>query len=351
MSSLKYVEKAFFGTTQDLKDIYKFTIINNKGTKVEIINYGATVVSFKVADSHGKTRDIVLGYDNLKGYENGDKFFGATIGRCANRISKASFKLNGNIYVLNNNEGDNHLHGGNEAFHRKVWDYKILDRGILLTYVSEDMEEGYPGRCTVNVKFTLTDDNQLNIEYIGKTTKDTILNPTNHSYFNLNGHSNGTILDHKLMVNADYYTPIKQDGTPNGEISKVENTPFDLRKPTRIYDIIKQKHQQLVYGKGLDHNYCIKENNNKLKLGATLQSKDNEIKLFVYTTLPGIQIYTGNNIEDGKGKNNTNYKKYSGICLETQYFPDSINIDKFASPILRKGKTYKSNTIYKVVTK
>lgn len=347
MSLVGHIKKSFFGTTKDLNKIYKFTITNNKNTEVDIINYGATITSFRI-NSNGKLHDIVLGYDNITDYENGDKFFGSTIGRNANRISKSAFHLNGKIYTLNNNEGENHLHGGEVGFNKRIWEYKIKDTGVLFTYVSEDMEEGYPGRCTVNVEFTLTDDDELCIDYTGETTKDTILNLTNHSYFNLNGHNSGTILEHSLMVNGDNYTPIRQDSIPTGEICKVDNTPFDLRKSKTVKDIINKEHEQLIYGNGLDHNYCINGDDDELKLGAILESDDKTRKLLVYTTAPGIQVYTGNYIEDEQGKDGSVYKRYSGICLETQYYPDSINIDKFQSPILRAKKTYRSTTIYKV---
>lgn len=345
---MEHVKVDFFGVTKDLSKVYKFTITNNNGTEVDIINYGATITSFRIKDDFGKIDDIVLGYDNISDYENGDKFFGSTIGRNANRISKSSFKLNGKLYTLNNNEDENHLHGGKVGFHKKTWDYKVKEHGVLFTYISEDMEEGYPGRCTVNVEFSLTDFDELCINYTGETTEDTILNLTNHSYFNLNGHSSGSVLEHSLMVNADNYTPIKQNCIPTGEICKVDDTPFDLRKARRICDVINKEHEQLLYGNGIDHNYCINGEDNELKLGAILESNNKKRKLFVYTTAPGIQIYTGNYIGNERGKDGIVYNRYSGICLETQYYPDSINIDKFSSPILRTGELYKSTTIYKI---
>ncbi len=348
LGSMKYVKKSYFGTTKDLNRVYKFTVLNNRGTEVDIINYGATVTSFRIKDNLGKTHDIVLGYDSLDDYENGDKFFGSTIGRCANRISNSSFRINDKIYNLENNEGDNHLHGGENGFHRKIWDYKVEERVVIFTYISEDMEEGYPGRCTLKVEFTLTDDNELCINYIGKTNKDTILNPTNHCYFNLNGHNDGSILKHSLTVNANSYTPIESDGIPKGKIYKVENTPFDLRTPKSIQEVISRESKQLFYGKGLDHNFCINGKENTLRLGAILEDDSRERRLMVYTTLPGIQIYTGNNIGRENGKGNSTYLDNSGICLETQYYPDSINIDEFQSPILKAGEVYKSTTIYKI---
>jgi len=345
---VKYVKKDYFGTTKDLNQVYKFTIFNNRGTEVDIINYGATVTSFRINNDFGELDDIILGYDNLKDYEDRDKFFGATIGRCANRISKSSFRLNDKVYILKNNEGENHLHGGNNGFHRRIWDYEIKERGVCFTYVSEDMEEGYPGRCTLNVEYTLTDEDELCIDYTGKTTKDTVLNPTNHCYFNLNGHNSGTILKHSLIVNADNYTPIDSYSIPTGEICEVDGTPFDLRKPKIVNEVINKKHKQISYGKGLDHNFCINKDKNVLRLGAILESDNKERKLLVYTTLPGIQVYTGNNIGTENGKDNNIYKDHYGICLETQYYPNSINIPGFESPILKAGDIYSSRTIYKV---
>ncbi|WP_159436118.1 aldose epimerase family protein [Anaerosalibacter sp. Marseille-P3206] len=345
---MEHVKVDFFGITKDSNKVYKFTITNNNGTEVDIINYGATVTSFRTKDDFGKIDDIVLGYDNISDYEKGEKFFGSTIGRNANRISNSSFKLNGKLYTLYNNEDENHLHGGKIGFHKKIWDYEVKDRGVLFTYVSEDMEEGYPGRCIVNVEFSLTDLDELCINYTGETTEDTILNLTNHSYFNLKGHSSGSILGHSLMVNGDNFTPIKQNCIPTGEIRKVDDTPFDLRKAKKISDVINEEHEQLLYGNGLDHNYCINGEDSQLKLAAILASEDKSRKLFVYTTAPGIQIYTGNYIENERGKDGIVYNNHSGICLETQYYPDSINIDGFPSPILRTGDKYTSTTIYQL---
>lgn len=345
---MSYVKREYFDSTKNLEKIYKFTITNKKKTEIDIINYGATIISFRVKSQSGQIEDIVLGYDNLKDYEEGDKFFGCTIGRYANRISKSSFKLNDQLYLLNKNEGENHLHGGNVGFHKKVWNYEIVERGVAFTYTSPDMEEGYPGECSLRVEFTLNDDNELHIDYIGKSSKDTILNPTNHSYFNLNGHDNGTIFQHSLMVNGDYYTPVDKDSIPTGEICKVDNTPFDLREAKLIEGLIAKEHRQLTYGKGLDHNICINGDKDILRLAAVLESAKSSRKLSVYTSLPGIQVYTGNNIGQEKGKGNSLYENNSGICLETQYYPDSINIEGFESPILKVGDIYRSKTIYKV---
>lgn len=345
---MSYVKKKYFGTTRKGEKVYKFTILNNNGLKVDVINYGATIVAFKIPDKSKKMADIVLGYDNLEDYEKDNIYLGSTIGRNANRISKASFELNNIKYILDNNEGENHIHGGKEGFHKKVWDFEITEQGIYLTYVSKDMEEGYPGECILNVEFILNDENELMINYTGTTTDDTILNPTNHSYFNLDGHDSGDILDHKLLINSDYYTPIKEDGLPIGKLCKVSDTPLDLRRLKLIRDIVSSKDMQIILGKGLDHNFSINGDEGILRFAGQLESIKAKKRLLVYSTLPGIQVYTGNNIVDKRGKGKAIYKKHAGICLETQFYPDSINIENFTAPILRKGDLYKSTTVYRI---
>lgn len=342
------IEKTFFGTTKSGEKVYKFSLTNNKNIKIEIINYGATIISFNIKDKSGNIRDIVLGYDNIDDYEKGEKYFGATIGRNSNRIEGSQFKLKGETYKLNPNEGENQLHGGDTGFQKRVWNYEVKDDSMVFTYISKDGEEGYPGECTLEVEFILNDEDELHINYTGNTDKDTILNPTNHSYFNLNGHDKGTILNHFLQVDAASFLPTREDNIPTGEKIEVKNTSFDLNTPKKVGDIVKTDHPQIKKAKGLDHNFCL-DNNNILKLVATLFNDDKTIKLLTYTDLPGIQIYTGNFIGDEKGKDGTIYSDHSGVCLETQYYPNSINEKKFESSILRAEDTFKSTTVYKII--
>lgn len=342
------IEKVFYDNTKDGREIYKFILTNKKKTRVEIINYGASITSFIVEDKEGNLKDIVLGYDNLLDYQEGKKSIGVTVGRHANRIKGASFKLNGEVYKLNPNIGEHQLHGGETGFQKRVWDYEVKENSMVFKYTSGDGEEGYPGECTLEVEFILNDENELHINYRGTTDKDTLLNPTNHSYFNLNGHNSGDVLNHKLQVNAEEYLPIDESSIPLGYKEKVKGTDFDLNTSKRIGDIIVSQDKQIVGVNGLDHTFCLDERK-ELKLASTLYNDDNSIGLFTYTDLPGIQVYIGNFLGKVEGKQGAIYENYSGICLETQYYPNSINVEEFESPILRAGDVFKSTTIYKIV--
>ena len=336
----------------DGKSVYLFTIKNSKGMVAKITNYGGTLVSLMVHDNKGEVGDIVLGYEKVEDYIKYDYFFGATVGRVANRIENSSFELNGTQYKLAKNEGENHLHGGIVGFDKVVWKEKQQveesDECIEFSYLSIDREEGYPGNLNVRVKYTVTEDNELKIEYFAISDKDTIVNLTSHSYFNLTGQGSGDILKHKIMINSDKFTINNKLSIPTGEIAKVENTPMDFRKLTYIGENISSDYEQIVFGNGYDHNWIINNSGEKLNKAAEVYDEKSGRVMEVYTTKPGVQFYTGNflkGLEPGKG--GTTYCRRGGLCLETQYFPNAINNENFPSPILKANENYEHSTIYK----
>ena len=347
--------KKDFGTL-DGKKVYLFTIKNSKGMVAEITNYGGTLVSVKVPDNEGKFDDVVLGYDKLEDYLNYKYFFGATIGRFANRIGNSSFDINGIQYKVAKNEGENSLHGGVVGFDKVVWEEELSANGsnesIEFSYLSRDGEEGYPGNLNVKVKYTVTNDNELKIEYYAISDKDTIVNLTNHSYFNLSGQGSGDVLKHKIMINADRFTINDKNSIPTGVIASVENTPMDLRKLTYVGENISSSFEQIVFASGFDHNWVINDTGKKLKKAAQVYDEKSGRIMEVYTTKPGVQFYSANfltGIEKGKG--GATYEKRAALCLETQYFPDCVNHKNFYSPIIKAGEKYEHKTIYKFSVK
>ncbi|MBU3189533.1 galactose mutarotase [Clostridium bowmanii] len=336
----------------DGKSVYLFTIKNSKGMVAKITNYGGTLVSVMVQDNKGELGDVVLGYEKVEDYIKYNYFLGATVGRVANRIENSSFELNGTQYKLAKNEGENHIHGGIVGFDKVVWEekqqVKESDECIELSYLSIDGEEGYPGNLNVRVKYTVTEDNELKIEYFAISDKDTIVNLTNHSYFNLTGQGSGDILKHKLMINSDKFTINNKLSIPTGEIAKVDNTPMDFRVLTYIGENISSDYEQIVFGNGYDHNWIINNSSEKLNKAAEVYDEKSGRVMEVYTTKPGVQFYSGNflkGLEPGKG--GTTYYKRGGLCLETQYFPNAINNENFPSPILKANENYEHSTIYK----
>ncbi len=347
--------KKNFGTVNG-KNVYLFTIKNSKGMTAEITNYGGTLVSLRVPDNKGKFDDVVLGYDNLEDYLKYKSFFGATIGRFANRIGNSVFELNGIKYNVAKNDGKNHLHGGVVGFDKVVWEEQLQKEEVIdsieFAYLSVDGEEGYPGNLNVRVKYTITEDNELKIEYYAISDKDTIVNLTNHSYFNLSGHNSGDILKHKIMINADKFTINDKESIPTGEITEVNNTPMDFRELTLIGENISSSYEQIVFGGGYDHNFIINNSGNKLEKAAEVYDEKSGRVMEVYTTKPGVQFYSGNflkGLEPGKGA--TSYVKRSGLCLETQYFPNSTLHKNFPSPMLKAEEKYEHCTIYKFSAK
>lgn len=345
------IVKNFFGRTSKNEEIYSFTLENNNGMKVKIINYGATVVSVIVKNKDGEYSDVVLGYDTIEGYENGDKYFGAVVGRCANRIAGGIFNLNGKEYKLCANNDVNHLHGGKIGFNKVVWDVVKFDSSsdsLELIYKSKDGEEGYPGNLIVNVKYALTQDNSLEIEYKAVSDADTVVNLTNHSYFNLGGHDSGDALNHMVMINSDEFTVNNEKSVPTGEIRRVEGTPMDFRKFTRVGKNIDCHYEQIVLGCGFDHNWIVKNNGSEMQKAAEIIEEKSGRKLEVFTTMPGMQFYSANFLDGSDiGKNNTPYERRAGLCFETQYAPNAINMPAFKTTILKAGEHYNEKTAYK----
>ena len=342
-----------FGKTKEGTEVQVYTLTNQQGVQVKITNYGATVTSIITPDKNGQAGDVVLGFDNVEGYQSdaflkSGPYFGAIVGRYGNRIAKGKFTLDGNTYTLATNNGENHLHGGNKGFDKVIWTAKPMpeQNALQLTYVSKDGEEGYPGTLTTTVVYTLTPDNELKIDYTATTDKATPINLTNHSYFNLAAGRAPDALGHLLMLQADRYTVVNASLIPTGELRSVAGTAMDFTKPTAIGTRLAQ-----VEG-GYDHNYVLTGANNSSKLAATVYEPTSGRYMEVFTTEPGIQFYSGNFLDGSlTGKGNTNYKQHYGFCLETQYFPDSPNQPEFPTTILRPGETYKTSTSYKFSVK
>jgi aldose 1-epimerase len=347
------ITKQSFGNVEGQEaDLY--TLSNKHGMEVSITNYGAIVVSIKVPDSKGSFEDVVAGYDSAENYVSGRSSFGATIGRYANRIARGQFTLDGVTYALAKNNGPNHLHGGIKGFSKVLWSADDISKPQLpvlrLHYLSRDGEEGYPGNLNVSVTFTLTDKNELKINYEATTDKDTVINLTNHSYFNLAG--SGDILNDQLTIFASRFTPVDAGLIPTGELRPVEGTPFDFRKPTAIGAHINDENEQLKRAKGYDVNLVLDaKSEGKPKLGARVVDPKTGRILEVWTTEPAIQFYTANSLDGsahGKGKT---YQFHSELCLETQHFPDSPNHANFPSTVLRPGDPFHSETIYRFYAK
>lgn len=344
------IQKESFGQTPEGKKIDLYTLTNPSGLKVRIMNYGAVLVSLEVPDRDGKLADITLGYDSLEGYIKASPYFGAIVGRYANRIAKGKFTLNGVEYQLATNNGENHLHGGVKGFDKVVWNAREVETkegvGVKLTYLSKDGEEGYPGNLTCTVIYTLTKNNELKINYEAETDKATPINLTHHSYFNLAGQGRCDILGHELMLNADRYTPVDESLIPTGEIKGVKDSSMDFTHPMPIGSRIDQ-----VPG-GYDHNYVLNSGGGWLRLAAKVYEPTSGRVMEIYTTEPGSQFYSGNFLDGSiTGKSGKLYNKHYAFCLETQHFPDSPNKPNFPSVILKPGEKYMQVTVYKFYTK
>ena len=339
-----------FGQTKDGIAVDLYTLRNSKGAEVGICNYGGLVTFLKVPDRNGQFGDVVLGYDTLADYIKESPYFGALIGRYGNRIAKGKFKLDGKEYTLATNNAPNALHGGLKGFDKVVWEPRILATlegpALKLKYESKDGEEGYPGNLSVTAVYTLTDDNALKLEYTATTDKDTVVNFTQHSYFNLAG--KGDILNHEVMMPADRFTPVDSTLIPTGELKPVDGTPFDFRTPTAIGARIGQEDEQLKFGNGYDHNWVINKPMGQLGLMARVYEPTTGRVLEVGSTEPGLQFYTGNFL-DGKltGKGGWVYQFRNGFCLEAQHYPDSPNQPNFPSVVLKPGQVYQSTIIFK----
>jgi aldose 1-epimerase len=344
-----------FGKTAGGEQVNVYTLTNAKGLEARIINVGAILVSLKVPDRQGALGDIVLGFDSIDGYLKDHPHFGAVVGRYGNRIAKGHFTLDGHEYTLAINNGANSLHGGIKGFDKQVWTAKPIESkdgpSVELTYVSKDGEEGYPGTLTATVTYTLTNTNELRLRYHATTDKPTVLNLTNHSYFNLAGAGNGDILGHVLMLSADKFTPVDAGLIPTGELRSVEATPFDFRKPIAIGARINAADEQLKLGGGYDHNFVVNGQAGTLRLATRVTDPTSGRVLEVLTTQPGVQFYTGNFL-DGRfqGKGGKVYNKRFGFCLETQHYPDSPNKPSFPSTVLRPGEKYDTTTVFRFST-
>lgn len=339
------ITKEHFGFTKDNKEVSRFTLTDGVIT-AKILDFGCAVQSILVRDKNGEVKDVVLGYDDVSSYEKQDVFFGVVVGRCANRIAKARFTLDGKTYNLPQNDGENHLHGGG-VIDKSVWNSEIKENSVVFTLESVDGAEGYPSNLKMQVTYSL-ENHGLVIDYKATTDGATLCNLTNHSYFNLDGHDSGVVEHEKVWINADYYTPVHADAIPLGEHAHVQGTPFDFRTPKEISTDWDDKDEQIQNGKGYDHNFVLNGEIGKLRKVATVQAGKSSITMEVLTTMPALQLYTGNFLTGSlKGKNNAHYPKRSGLCLETQFCPDAINQEGYEKPVLRRGETYHHTTIYR----
>ncbi len=347
-----------FGKTPDGAQVDLYTLTNAKGMRVSIATLGGIVVTLEVPDRAGRIADVTLGFDSLEGYLKGHPYFGALIGRYGNRIGKGRFTLGGTEYVLARNNGENHLHGGLKGFDKVLWVAKEIPakdgQALELSYLSRDGEEGYPGNLQVTVVYTLTEANELRMDYHATTDKETVVNLTNHAYFNLAGpgeDEEGDVLGHELFIDADRFTPVDALLIPTGELRKVDGTPFDFRTPTPIGARIDGSDAQLVAGKGYDHNFVLNGKAGSLRLAARVREPISGRVLELLTVEPGLQFYSGNFL-DGTltGKAGKVYKHRYGFCLEAQHYPDSPNKPEFPSTRLRPGETYRTTTVYRFAT-
>jgi len=346
------IKKQSFGKTADGTPVDLHILTNRTGAETAITNYGGIVVWLKVPDRKGNLGDVVLGYDSLDGYRNDKAYLGALIGRYGNRIAHGKFILDGITYTLPQNNGENTLHGGIKGFNKQVWQAEEIPGpngpALRLHYVSQDGEEGFPGNLSVQVIYTWTDQNELKIEYSATTDKDTVLNLTQHSYFNLAGAGSGDVLQHQVTLHSDHFTVIDSTLIPTGEIRSVQGTPFDFRTPVAIGGRIDDNDQQLKYGIGYDHNWVLESGRSDAPfLAAQAYDPHSGRTLKVWTTEPGIQFYSGNFLDGIRGKAGKIYNRRDAFCLETQHYPDSPNHPNFPSTVLKPGEHYHSITVYK----
>lgn len=342
------MSKMLFGKASSGQEVYKYEIKNANGMKVVLTDMGAAVVDIWVKDKEACFRDVALGYDEVELYENEGTYFGAIVGRYANRISDAKIEIDGVVYELDANDNENTLHSGKDSMAKKVWSVKEhTENKIIFSYTSAHLEQGFPGTAVCDVIYEVTENNELSISYYAVSDKKTTFNMTNHTYFNLNGHDAGDILNHKLCIKASGYTPVKNSKSiPTGEVAKVEGTPFDFRTSKPIGRDIEEPLEQLIFGQGYDHNFALDKENTGVEKIAEVYSVDSGITMEVWTDCIGVQLYTGNFLDGDKGKHGCSYKKRSGFCLETQYFPNSINEPNFVRPVTEANVPYETKTIY-----
>ncbi len=336
-----------FGVLKDGREAYLYRITAQNGAFVEITNFGGAIKSICVPDKNGNLVDVCIGYDRFKAYERQNKYIGCLIGRHANRIAKGKFTLNGKEYKLATNNHGNHLHGGKQGFNQKLFDAEIKEQSLVLSYVSPDGEENFPGNLKLGVTYSFSDSNTLSISYFAQSDADTVCNLTNHCYFNLNGHGNGTVENHLVKISASSFLANDKNGLPTGIVEKTEGTPMDFNSFHQIGERINQDYEQLILCCGYDH--CYRIDGQGFRHMATAKSPKSGIIMHTYSDLPGMQLYTGNFLNGAKpwGKQNRPILRREGICFETQYYPDSVNKPHFKSAILKKGEIYESKTEYR----
>lgn len=342
------VNKALFGTLKDGREVSLYTLENRQGMRSVVTDFGAILVKLFIPDSKGELRDIVLGYDELEKYQENFDMLGATVGRNVNRIENGRFEIDGVAYQLEINENGNNIHSSMaHGFHKVLWKAEqFSEDSISFSYDSPHMENGFPGNLEMSVTYTLTEKNDLILSYAGKSDRKTLLNPTNHSYFNLSGCGNGDILDTEVWINADQYTPLREGHIPTGELCSVEGTPFDFRTPRPIGKDLSSGEEQLAIVGGYDHNFVIRGYGRGLRRAAWARSPKTGVCMTVYTDLPGLQFYGGNTTRDIIGKGGALITKHSGFCMESHFFPNSINTPAFVQPVLEKDAPFRSTTIY-----
>jgi len=353
---MEFQKKRLYGTTASGDSVNEYTLRNSQGMEVKILDFGGVVTTLRVPDWWGHRQDVVLGYDSLQGYLSDNAYLGAIIGRYGNRIAGGRFDLDGRTYTLATNNGPNHLHGGERGFDKVIWRVDENEsqpgKSLVLRYTSTDGEEGYPGELSARVAYSLTEENELRIDYEATCDSPTIVNLTNHSYFNLAGAGSGNILEHELMINADRFTPVDELLIPTGELRAVRGTPMDFRKAAAIGARIATADQQLTAAGGYDHNWVLNREGEELTLAARVLEKASGRVMEVFTTEPGLQFYSGNFLDGSAvGKGGIPYAHRYGFCLETQHFPDSPNRENFPTTVLRPGEKYTSTTVYRFSTR
>lgn len=338
-----------FGKTSKGDSANLYSMKNKNGMEIAVTDYGAALVRVLVPDKNDRLQDVVLGYDEAAAYEKGGVYFGATVGRVANRIGGASFGLNGKIYELTSNDNGNSLHGGCDYYNKRMWKaVKTEDKSVTFNLQSPDGDQGYPGNADISVTYELTEENEIKIRYHAVSDADTLMNLTNHSYFNLSGHASGTVLDQEVMIASDAFTRADAESIPTGELVPVDGTPMDFREYKPIGQEIEADYEALVFGMGYDHNWAL--NGDGMRIVAGMRSKETGIAMEVATDLPGMQFYTGNFLISEVGKEGAEYKKRHGACFETQYFPDAVHKEHFEGPVVKAGEVYETTTIYRFRT-
>lgn len=338
-----------FGSTSKGESAKLYSMKNKNGMEIAVTDYGAALIKVLVPDKNNRLQDVVLGYDSAEGYEKGDVHLGATVGRVANRIRGASFELNGKTYELTANAGKNSLHGGREYYNKRMWKVgHTEDKSITFTLRSADGDQGYPGNVDISVTYELTEENEVKIHYYAVPDADTLINLTNHSYFNLSGHASGTVLGQEVMIAADAFTMADAESIPTGELVPVDGTPMDFRTYKAIGKEIGADYEALILGQGYDHNWAL--NGSGMRKAAGMRSRETGIVMEVMTDLPGMQFYTGNFLISESGKEGAEYKKRHGACFETQYFPDAVHKEHFEGPAVKAGEIYDTTTVYKFYT-